>query len=293
MTTALLPRPDLRALLALVENACTTANTKRAYRHALEGFLAWSPATLNRATVNAYRAHLQKQGKRASVVNMALSAVKKLAREAAAAGFMDHAAAESIGAIKQQRRAGVRTGNWLDADRARLLVTMPDVSTLKGKRDKALLCILLSGALRRSEACDLEVRHLQIRDGRPVLLDITGKGGKTRTVPLPKWAAAAVEDWLQAADITDGYMFRSMQEGSARLSHDAVWRIVGKYTARMGCRIAPHDLRRTFAQLALKGGADLEQISLTLGHSNIGVTGRYLSKELDLEDSACDHLGVE
>jgi integrase len=56
--------------------------------------------------------------------------------------------------------------------------------------------------------------------------------------------------------------------------------------------IQPHDLRRTFAQLSRKGGAQLEQISLALGHSSIKTTERYLGTKLDLEDAACDRLGV-
>jgi integrase len=60
----------------------------------------------------------------------------------------------------------------------------------------------------------------------------------------------------------------------------------------LGIAVAPHDCRRTFAKLALKGGARLEQIQLSLGHASIRTTERYLGVEQDLTDAPCDRLGL-
>lgn len=68
--------------------------------------------------------------------------------------------------------------------------------------------------------------------------------------------------------------------------------MVERYSAQLGIRVAPHDLRRTFAKLARKGHAPLEQIQLSLGHASVQTTERYLGLEQDLVDGPCDHLGL-
>jgi integrase len=73
----------------------------------------------------------------------------------------------------------------------------------------------------------------------------------------------------------------------------AIWRAVEKYTRQVGLSAAPHDLRRTFAKLAHKGGSPIDQIQLSLGHSSVQTTERYLGVEQDLVDAPCDHLGLK
>ena len=78
-----------------------------------------------------------------------------------------------------------------------------------------------------------------------------------------------------------------------RMTEQAIYNVVTEYADAAGCgEIAPHDLRRTFAKLAHKGGSALDQIQLSLGHGSIQTTERYLGVEQDLTDAPCDHLGL-
>jgi integrase len=110
---------------------------------------------------------------------------------------------------------------------------------------------------------------------------------------VPSWTKAAIESWAAAARITAGPVFRGVNKGDMvtgdRLSTQGILRAVGRYADA----IAPHDLRRTFAKLAFKGGAKLDQIQLSLGHASIQTTERYLGVQQDLTDAPCDYLHLK
>ena len=132
---------------------------------------------------------------------------------------------------------------------------------------------------------------------RWVIVDIIGKHGRVRSVPMPTFAKAAIDTWAQAARIKDGRVFRGVNKGDhltrESLDPQGVWRVVEKYREQIGVPLlAPHDLRRTFAKLAHGGRAALEQIQLSLGHASIQTTERYLGIKQDLSDAPCDHLGL-
>jgi integrase len=155
---------------------------------------------------------------------------------------------------------------------------------------------MLGCGLRRSELASLEFRHIQQREGRWVILDLIGKGRRVRTVPVPVWAKAAVDDWTAAVEVREGRIFRPVNRGGRVhgdvMTPEAVFKIVRSMAAKIGVSIAPHDLRRTFAKLAHRGGAPIEQIQLSLGHSSIQTTERYLGVRQDFIDAPCDRLGV-
>jgi integrase len=113
---------------------------------------------------------------------------------------------------------------------------------------------------------------------------------------MPAWTKVAIDRWAEAAGITEGRLLRAVNKGdrivSESMTAQAVFQTVGHYSRRIGVEVAPHDLRRTFAKLAHKGNAALEQIQITLGHASIQTTERYLGIEQDLTDAPCDHLGL-
>ena len=82
---------------------------------------------------------------------------------------------------------GANAGNWLTRDQAKELLTVPDRSTLKGKRDYVILSLLVGCALRRQELASLDIESIQMREGRWVVADLRGKGGRVRTVAIPVW----------------------------------------------------------------------------------------------------------
>jgi len=142
---------------------------------------------------------------------------------------------------------------------------------LKQERDRALLAILLGCGVRRHEAVELNFGHIQQREEHWAIVDLKGKAGYTRTIPMPIWVKHVLDQWLQAANITSGRLFRHVDKmGKARgegLTEKAVWHVVREYAAKAGIdKLAPHDLRRTCARLGHAAGGELEQIQFLLGH---------------------------
>ena len=139
---------------------------------------------MNRRAVQQYRSVLESAGLAPPSVNLRLSAVRKLAAEAAENGLLDGSVAQGIVSLKGVRQSGARAGNWLSREQARDLLAQPEIETTEGKRDRAILAVLLGCALRRSELAALDCGHIQQRDGRWVFVDLVGKGKRIRTVPI-------------------------------------------------------------------------------------------------------------
>ena len=95
--------------------------------------------------------------------------------------------------------SGRRTGHWLLPGQAEALIGLPDAETRKGKRDRVILGVLIGCGLRRDELAHLQMDQIQQRDGRWVMLDLSGKGNRVRTVAIPAWAKVMVDDWTTAA----------------------------------------------------------------------------------------------
>ncbi|MCX6634397.1 MAG: tyrosine-type recombinase/integrase [Acidobacteria bacterium] len=283
-------------------NGLTSPESKRAYDTALDQFREWcerqpDPAGFTKATVQRWRADLEAQGLSAATVNLRLSAVRKLALEAADNGLLDRDTAAAIARAQGPKMCGTHTGRWLTLEQAENLLAAPNPATLKGLRDRALLAALVGSSLRRKEAVGLDLEHIQQRDGRWTIPDLLGKGGRIRTVPMPAWCKCAMDVWTAAAGISMGPVFRPVLKGgrmgAGRMSAQAVWEVVRLYGERIGVpELAPHDCRRTFAKLAHRGRAALEQIQLSLGHASVQTTERYLGVRQDLTDAPCDHLGL-
>jgi integrase/recombinase XerD len=306
MTNAITKRPPAmlatdRAMGKLMDMVLDTVSpkTRRDYRRALGDFLTWYRATgqtgLNKATVAAHAAHLKAQGTPASSINQRLAAIRKLANEAADNGLIEDAAAQAIGRVENVKLLGQKTGNWLDRDQAAQMINAPDTDTLKGLRDRAILAIMLGGGLRRSEVVALTVGHLQQRGGRWVILNLTGKHNRTRTIPIAGWIKEIIDQWLRAAGHRKGALFRRMYRAGhvapGGMTSQAVWDVVTLYAPIAD--LAPHDLRRTFAKLADAAGAPLTQIQKTLGHASVQTTEKYIGADQDLQQAPSDYIRLD
>lgn len=300
LTLKRLGEAEARAI-EMVLDGLPSEHSRRAYERALFDFFHWHRGVgrpqLNKAVVQRYAAELRGAGMSASSVNQRLSAIRKLAAEAADNGLIDAQVAGGIRAVKGSRQEGRRTGNWLTREEAQAWLGAPDKRTLRGRRDRALLAVLIGCGLRRSEAANLTFGHVQQRDGRWVLVDLIGKRDKVRSVPMPNWAKAAIDEWSTTSGITDGQIFRAVNKGDrvvgGGITPQAIYNIIVGYAGELQKQgVAPHDLRRTFAKLAHKGGAAIDQIQLSLGHESIQTTEEYLGVEQDLTDAPCDHLGL-
>jgi site-specific recombinase XerD len=263
-------------------------------------FLLWCQSSagihFSKAAVQEYRSTLEQRSLSASSVRVQMSAIRRLAVEMADNGLLDPQTALMIAKVRGPRRSCVRVGNWLSVHQAEDLLALPDISTTKGLRDRAALSVLMGAGLRRGELCALRCEHLQQREGRWVIADLIGKRGRIRTVPVPGWCKAAIDVWTAAVQLSAGPVFRPLNKGGhvigAQLTPQSIFHMVRSYGVRLGLRLAPHDLRRSYAKLAHKGRAALEQIQITLGHESIVTTERYLGVRQDLVDAPCDHLGL-
>lgn len=140
----------------------------------------------------------------------ATGAVRRLANEAADCGLLSSDLAAGIRRVKGVKKQGVCLGNWLTAEKSQDLWQAPDNQCIKGKRDRALLALLLACGLRRHETVSLRLDHLQQREEHWGIVDLLGKGGHIRTVPIPEWVVAELNEWLRAAEIDRGRIFRKV-----------------------------------------------------------------------------------
>ncbi len=207
--------------------------------------------------------------------------------EASDNGLLAPEMAAGIQRVKSAKTKGVRMGNWLSLRQAQALLSTPDVSTVKGLRDRAILATLLGCGLRRSEVAALTFNHVQQRDGRWCIVDLVGKHGRVRTVPMPTWVKVAVDAWTSSVAVSESHVFRPVNRGDRitgdRMSEKVVWQILKPYAIAVGLTgIAPHDLRRSCAKLCRASGGELEKIQMLLGHASVQTTERYLGTKQDL-----------
>src|SRR5450432_2481058 len=199
-------------LKALVLDSVSSPITRRVYNLGLDEFFEWygrEPRPgFTKATVSAWRVALEARRLGSISMNVRITAGRKLADEAADNGLMAPELAAGITRIKGVRSKGVRVGNWLSMRQAQELLNTPDVTTRKGLRDRAILAVLLGCGLRRSEVAALTFGHIQQRDGRWCIVDLVGKQGRVRTVPMPTWTKVAIEGWTFAVGLTGGFVFR-------------------------------------------------------------------------------------
>lgn len=301
MATLLLQAPAVVPdLITLVTNSVRSPHTKRAYRDAILSFISWYQMLpgqgFSKATVQRYRCSLEDRRLSPAAIKVRLAALRRLASEMADNGLLDLQTATGILKVKGPARRGIRMGNWLTLPQAEQLLGLPDVSTNRGKRDRALLSLLLGAGLRRAEVAVLTFEHIQQREGRWVIVDLVGKHERVRSVPIPAWCKVAIDCWAEAANVQTGRVLRPLNRAGRltgpALSVESIFQIVKTYGARMNVAISPHDLRRSFAKLAHKGHAKLEQVQLTLGHGSIVTTEAYIGTRQDLADAPCDHLGI-
>ena len=167
---------------------------------------------------------------------------------------------------------------------ARKLLAAPGrQDTIKSKRDRAILSTLLFHALRREELCKLKVKDFRhARKGVPHL-KVSGKGGKTRYLPLHPGTHALIHDYLDAAGHGDRRKRRAVPAGPQQphrqlekaITPDGIYKLVRAYSAALGFEIGAHALRATAATNALDHQADIAKVQEWLGHANIATTRIY------------------
>jgi len=301
-TRSVLRLLDLEHSKTAVLNSLTSQDAQRGYRHAIDEFVDWYCSeprlAFNRIVVLRYRSHLESRQLAPGTVNLRLGAVRRLAYEAADCGLLSADLAAGIRRVKGVKKLGVRLGNWLTAEQGQALWQAPDRERLKGKRDRALLALLLACGLRRHEAVALTLNHLQQREEHWAIVDLMGKGGHVRTVPVPDWVKQFLDEWFTAAQITTGKLFRCVcRLGTVwgdGMTEKVVWHVVKLHAKKLQIpRLAPHDLRRSCARFCHAAGGELEQIQFLLGHVSVQTTERYHGCKQRFREAVNDKIGIE
>lgn len=273
--------------------------TRRAYQSDLQDFTTFIGIAqpeqfrqVTRAHVIAWRKQLEGRTLAPATIRRKLAALSSLFE------YLCECNAVVTNPVKGTKRPKVESQEGktpaLGDHQARALLDAPDPSTLKGKRDRALLSVLLFHGLRREELCTLKVGDLHSRRG-VAHLRIYGKGGKLRYVPLHPGTAGLIDMYLEAAGHRGQELqalFRPLRDGrrapGQALTADGVYKLVTSYGAAAKIDLqglSPHALRATAATNALDHQADIAKVQEWLGHANIATTRIYDRRQSRPEDS--------
>jgi integrase/recombinase XerD len=180
-------------------------------------------------------------------------------------------------ALLERPRLGRRLPRALSRDDVLRIVEKPDVATLRGARDAAMLHLLYASGLRVSELCSLKVADLDRERG---VVHVRGKGGKRRLVPVGEVALGHIGAYIAATARNKKKAVSSalfLSPSGRALTRQAVWKIIKRYARAAGVTapVAPHKMRHSFATHLLEGGADLRAVQVMLGHADLGTTEIY------------------
>ncbi len=173
--------PELEHAKAATLGTLVSLHSRRAYKHAMDQFIAWYCSEprlgFNRIVVLRYRSFLESLSLAAATINLHLSAIRRLADEAAESKLVSPELAIEIRRVKGVKRLGRRIGNWLSCDQIQDLLNSIPQSTLRGSIDAALIGLLVGCGWRRSEAVTLRLEQIQRREGHWIIADLCGKWG--------------------------------------------------------------------------------------------------------------------
>ena len=296
LVPCVVPLDLAEGLVELTLATCVSDNTRRAYRLRLLNFLG-SRHPLSREGVALYVKGMRQKGNGPVTINLFMAAIKKLAKEAEIHNLIPYKTYSQIQDLKSVKHTRGKTGLWLTVAQVEELLGLPDRSTYYGQRDACILAILVGCGLRRDEAIDLEWAQYQSREGRMCLVNVKGKGGKFRTVPVPLWAQADIDVWAITSQTQEPPPTGQLEAAQAawrrsrpldlsricgRVGYTQIHNLVTAYGERLGVDLSPHDLRRTLARMMHRAGAGIEQIQFTLGHQHLQTTTIYLGTMLEL-----------
>jgi len=247
---------------------------------------------LDATLIGAFLNHLENErGNSARTSNARLAAIHSFFR------FIALETPEYSGLIHRvlaipQKRYEKRIVGFLDQEQADALLAAPDLSRMIGRRDYALMLLMLETGMRVSETIALNCNHVVLGVGS-AHVHCLGKGRKERATPVGSKLLAVLKSWLAERNgIADEPLFISLR--GTRMSRDAIERLVTRHTksATLQCpsltkiRVTPHVLRHTSAVSLLQGGVDRSIIALWLGHENVETTQMYLAADMKTKERA-------
>jgi integrase/recombinase XerD len=272
-------------------------STRRAYENAVKNFMRFAGIvqpeefrTVTRAHIIAWRDELARRGLGGSTIRHRLASLASLFESLCEKNAVTHNPVKGV--ERPRTESGEGKTPALGDHQARELLAAPQEDTIKSKRDRAILSTLLFHALRRQELCTLKVRDFRhARKGVPHL-KVSGKGGKTRYLPLHPGTNALIHDYLAAAghgEDENGALFRPIHNNRTgelenAITADGVYRLVQTYSKVLGFEIGAHALRATAATNALDHQADIAKVQEWLGQANISTMRIYDHRRTRPED---------
>src|SRR5712672_3297293 len=273
-------------------------STRRAYENAIHDFMQFTGIvrpeefrTVTRAHVIAWRDDLARRELGGSTVRHRLAALSSLFEYLCEKNAVTHNPVKGVKRPKAESGEGKTPA--LGDHQARDLLVAPGAETVKEKRDRAILSTLLYHALRREELCKLRVKDFRNTRRGVHHIKVSGKGEKTRYLPLHPGTNELIHDYLELAGHgadESGALFRPVKNNRTgrlekAISPDAIYKIVRRYSADLGFEIGAHALRATAATNALDNQADIAKVQEWLGHANIATTRIYDHRKTRPEDS--------
>ena len=273
-------------------------HTKRAYQNAIKDFMLFTGIkrpeefrVVTPAHVIAWRDGLGERVLNGTTIRHRMAALSSLFQYLCDRNAVTHNPVKGVKRPRSETDEG-KTPALAD-HQARKLLVAPAEKSLKGIRDRAILATLLYHALRREELCKLNVSDFMHERKGVRHLRISGKGEKTRYVPLHGLARDLIEEYLTKAGHGGnerGALFRPLRnsQGGGRekgITPDGIYKLVRQYSAALGFEIGAHALRATAATNALDHHADIAKVQEWLGHSNIATTRLYDHRKTRPEDS--------
>jgi site-specific recombinase XerD len=275
-------------------------NTRRAYELDLRDFRRFVGIGRPEEFRRVQRAHVIAWRKKMEKARLAPASIRR--RLSALSALFDFLCERNAvifnpvkGVLRPAEGANEGKTSALSDDQAKRLLAAPDVTTLKGKRDRAILAVLLYHALRRAELCKLAVKDYRERRGVKTFA-VHGKGNKLRWLPVHPAAVGLIENYLDAAghrSDADGALFRPLNSRTGNLTRAVSGTSISTHIVKHYAEVAgipiwaarPHSLRATAATNALENGADIAKVQEWLGHSNISTTRLYDKWNTRPEDS--------
>lgn len=299
MSTLAVISPATDDILSMIDcHPRLAPTTKAQYKKALRNYLATGNSLADSKALSVYAATISKSSKAflKSAIRLWTEALKtEVQAQATPDNVLSVIATEKrLEAINKsihvEQAKGEKAHFWLNQTEVRQLLNAC-TDDIYGQRDKVIVGLLVGAGLRREELASLKFEDVK-KMGNRTVLEIVGKGSKSRVIPINEKLANLLEEWYKIAG--DGYIARSLgmnRELGNNLSAVQIFRITRSYGEKISKpELAAHDLRRTYAQLGYEAGIPITQISKLLGHSSIATTQKYLNLSLDLATTISDFI---
>jgi len=299
MNTALVVQEDTTLTQAAItlELEAISPQTRKAYMGDVRIFRRWlseqgieNTSQITRDTMLRYRGYLLDTFSKATAARRFVVA-RRLLEAAVIDTLLPNNPAEKIKFSHGNSASKPHTA--LTEREAYRLLEKVDTSTVMGKRDLALLVVLIWAGLRRAELVAVTIGDISKKQESIVLTVAQGKGDKYRDIPMEEGTFHIIEDYLEAAGRLNASPASPLFVGFDRGDHSTeqpltdehVCYIVKRYAKLAGVKATPHDLRATAITNWIETGANIVDVQRLAGHANPGVTSGYYSRKQHLKNS--------